>query len=67
MRPTGAAGLWVDLMGWLLFLLLVVISVPVFMWAYRLRLDVLKGPWIIGEIVQDRTRDLEAKPGAGRP
>jgi hypothetical protein len=61
-RRAGAGFLWVDLMGWLLFLLLVVISIPVFMSAYRRRLDVLGGPWIIGEIVQDRTRDLEARP-----
>jgi hypothetical protein len=47
-------------MGRLLLLLLVVIGVPVFMRAYRRRLDVLEGPWIVGE--PDKTRNLEARP-----
>jgi hypothetical protein len=44
-------------MGWFLILILIVIIVAIFMSAYRRRLDVLEGPWIVGEIVQDRTRD----------
>jgi hypothetical protein len=46
----------IGLMGWLLFLLPVAIGVPFFMWSYRRRLDVLKGPWIIGESAQDSTK-----------
>jgi hypothetical protein len=45
--------MWIGLMGWLLFLLVVAIGVPVFMWTYRRRLDVLKGPWIISETARD--------------
>ena len=36
-------------MGWFLILLLIAIGVPVFLWAYRRRLDVLTGPWIVSE------------------
>jgi hypothetical protein len=36
-------------MGWLLILLLLVIGLPIFLWVYRRRLDVLAGPWIINE------------------
>ena len=36
-------------MGWFLILLLPVIGVPVFMWAYGRHLDVLTGPWIASE------------------
>jgi hypothetical protein len=58
MRRAGAGLVWILLMIWVLFLLLIVIGVPVFMWGYRRRLDVLGGPWIIDEIVQDRARKL---------
>jgi hypothetical protein len=40
-------------MGWLFFLLWFLAGVPLFMRAYRQRLDVLEGPWIFKEIVQD--------------
>jgi len=33
----------------LLVLLIVVVGVPVFTWAYRRHLDVLTGPWISGD------------------
>jgi len=36
-------------MGWFVILLLIVVGVPVFTWAYRRRLDVLTGPWITNE------------------
>jgi hypothetical protein len=36
-------------MGWFLILVLIVIGVPVFTWAYRRHLDVLTGPWIANE------------------
>lgn len=36
-------------MGGFLILLLIVIGVPVLMWAYRRHLDVLTGPWIASE------------------
>jgi hypothetical protein len=51
MRPVGAGIARVGSMGWILFL--VAISVPAFLWAYRQRLDVLKGPWIMGETPGD--------------
>jgi hypothetical protein len=36
--------------GWLLIsLLIVVVGVPTFTWAFRRRLDVLTGPWIVNE------------------
>jgi hypothetical protein len=40
-------------MGWVLFLLLIVIGVPVFLRAYRRHLDALTGPWIANEISQN--------------
>jgi hypothetical protein len=36
-------------MAWLLGLIVIVIGVPIFTWAYRRRLDVLTGPWIANE------------------
>jgi len=36
-------------MGWFVILLLIVVSVPVFTWAFRRRLDALTGPWITNE------------------
>jgi hypothetical protein len=38
-----------SLMSWFVILLLIVIGVPVFTWAYRRHLDVLIGPWIASE------------------
>jgi len=40
---------WSNLVGCLLILLVVVIGVPIFTWAYRRHLDVLTGPWISGD------------------
>jgi hypothetical protein len=40
------------LMGWLIILILIVVGVPLFTWAYRRRLDVLTGPWIANEILR---------------
>ena len=42
--------MWGNLMGWFLILVFFVTGIPVFMWAYRRRLDVLTGPWIANEI-----------------
>jgi hypothetical protein len=39
-------------MGWFAVLVLIVIGGPVFVWAYRRRLDVLTGPWITNETSQ---------------
>jgi hypothetical protein len=36
-------------MGWLLIFLLAAIGIFVFAWAYRCRLDVLSGRWIMRE------------------
>ena len=40
-------------MGWFVILLLMVIGVPLFTWAYRRRLDVLTGPWTSNENSHD--------------
>ena len=40
-------------MGWWIALLFIVIGVPLFLWAYRRRLDVLTGPWIANELSRD--------------
>jgi hypothetical protein len=41
---------WDSLVGWFSILLLIVIGIPIFAWAYRRHLDVLTGPWIANEI-----------------
>lgn len=40
-------------MGWLLLFLLLVVGIPVFMWAYGRHLNILTGPWIATEMSQD--------------
>jgi hypothetical protein len=47
-------------MGSLLFLILLVASIPVFMWAYRRRLDALEGPWIARAKARGKTGDSKA-------
>jgi len=37
-------------MGWLFVLLAIVVGIPVFIWAYRRRLDGLTGPWIANQV-----------------
>jgi hypothetical protein len=39
-------------MGWFLVLILIVVGIPIFTWAYRRRLDVLTGPWIVNDTAQ---------------
>jgi hypothetical protein len=39
-------------MGWWIVLLVVAVGVPLFLWAYRRRLDALTGPWIANELSQ---------------
>lgn len=36
-------------MGWFLVSLLIVMGIPLFLWAYRRHLDALTGPWITKE------------------
>jgi len=52
---------WIGLMTWLLLPFLVVIGAPVFMRAYRRRLEVLKSPWIIGETVRRENKDVDTR------
>jgi len=40
-------------MAYLIALFGVTAGVVVFMWVYRRRLDVLSGPWIVGEDMQN--------------
>jgi hypothetical protein len=40
---------WGSPLNWLLILLFIAVCVPVFIWFYRRRLDVLTGPWISRE------------------
>jgi len=40
-------------MGWLFFLLSIMVGVSVFIWAYSRRLDRLTGPWIANQVTRN--------------
>jgi hypothetical protein len=49
LQPKLSGSNWGSFMSWLLALLFVGAGVPIFIWAYRRRLDVLTDPWISRE------------------